>query len=94
MVFYAQVIFCTKPGRSGYRFRAPLEADFLGSYARQRHLFPKFEIKLEDLDVGGEGETVLVESNVGLLEAWQKVSAVGHWGIIRTVVPAAVWENY
>lgn len=38
--------------------------------------------------------TLLREGNVDMLREWQKKSAVGHWSVIRTVVPGGVWENY
>lgn len=41
-----------------------------------------------------EETTLLTESNVDMLKEWQKKSAVGHWSVIRTVVPGRVWENY
>jgi hypothetical protein len=28
------------------------------------------------------------------LEKWQVKSALGHWYIMRTVLPAVVWENW
>lgn len=90
-----QVMFCTKY-TAPYEFRAPVESDFLGSYARQRFLFPRYEINLEKYwaDIADDSYEILTESNIGKLNAWQKISAVGHWGVIRTVVPDVVWENY
>jgi hypothetical protein len=89
-------MFCTK-AKTPYRFRGPVEADFLGSYARKKYLFPRFEINLASYWAGvGHGDSFMVldESNIGELDTWQKISAVGHWGVIRTVVPDKVWENY
>jgi hypothetical protein len=88
-------MFCTK-AKTPYQFRAPVEADYLGSFARRRFLFPRYEINLEKYwaDSGHGDYMVLDESNIGELDVWQKLSAVGHWGVIRTVVPDKVWENY
>jgi hypothetical protein len=90
-----QVIFCTK-STDPYTFRAPVDSDYLGSHARQRFMFPKYEINLEQYwaQDSDQGFMVIEKSNIGELVAWQKLSAVGHWSVIRTVVPAAVWENY
>jgi len=89
------VVFCTK-STTPYEFRAPVASDFLGSYARQRFLFPRYEIDLEQYwaDIADHSYVILTESNIDTLTAWQEASAVGHWGVIRTVVPARVWENY
>lgn len=77
-----------------YSFRAPTEADFLNSVARENYLFPKFEINLEAaFDTSGE-HPILSESNIGTLVGWQQQSALGHWKVIRTVLPPVVWENY
>ncbi|KAA8892898.1 S-adenosyl-L-methionine-dependent methyltransferase [Sphaerosporella brunnea] len=93
--FTNMVVFCTK-AKTPYQFRAPKQEDFLGSYARQRFLVPRYEIDLEKYwAASGQGDyMVLDESNISTLDAWQKLSAVGHWGVIRTVVPDGVWENY
>ncbi len=78
-----------------YTFRRPTESDVLGSIARRRFLYPRFEIDLQrywaDLKTR---PTILQEDNIGELVEWQKKSALGHWAVIRTVVPDAVWENY
>jgi len=88
-------MFCTK-STTPYNFRAPVGSDFLGSYARQRFLFPRYEINLEKYwaDIADDSYVILDESNIGKLNGWQKLSAVGHWDVIRTVVPDRVWENY
>lgn len=87
-------MFCTK-APAPYTFRTPMESDLLGSHARRRFLLPRYEISLEQYwgDNGAEGP-ILAQKNISVLDAWQRVSAVGHWGVIRTVVPNAVWENY
>jgi hypothetical protein len=71
-----------------------MEADFLNSVARKNFLFPKFEINL-DAYFGKSGEySIFSESNIGTLVRWQQQSALGHWKVIRTVLPPLVWENY
>jgi hypothetical protein len=92
--FTNMVVFCTK-SRAPYTFRQPVEQDYLGTFSRRRYMYPQHEIDLKQY--WGESKndwTVLEESNVHELNAWQKVSAVGHWVVIRTVVPDRVWENY
>ncbi|CCX32345.1 S-adenosyl-L-methionine-dependent methyltransferase [Pyronema domesticum] len=95
--FTNMVIFCT-PSPLPYSFRRPVQSDLLGSYARQRFLYPKYEIDLEEYwgkeAMMDQETTLLREGNVDMLREWQKKSAVGHWSVIRTVVPGGVWENY
>jgi hypothetical protein len=87
------VIFCTR-SPDPYTFRAPADADILGSITRRHFLFPKFEIDLDQY-FGVSGEfTLLGESNIDALIGWQETSALGHWRVIRTVLPPVVWENY
>ncbi|RPB05221.1 hypothetical protein L873DRAFT_1664034, partial [Choiromyces venosus 120613-1] len=87
------VIFCTRSS-DPYTFRAPADADMLGSTTRRHFLFPKFEINLDQYFGASDGFTLLSESNIDTLTGWQETSALGHWGVIRTVMPPVVWENY
>jgi hypothetical protein len=65
--------------------------DFLGSAMRREHLVPEFEVDPKQFMSGGE---VLESGKTGVLDNAQKESAVHHWKIMRTVLPAAVWENW
>ena len=89
------VIFCTKtPGP--FKFRVPSEADFLGSRARESYLLPQHEINGVDFE-RQEGEvdlTPIAEGRTQMLDRWQKQGAVGHWSIMRTVLPSVIWENW
>ncbi|KAI5843416.1 S-adenosyl-L-methionine-dependent methyltransferase [Morchella snyderi] len=91
--FTNMVIFCTRSEKP-YTFRAPTRADFLGSYAREQFLFPKYEINLEHYFSNSSKGILLNDRSIGSLVAWQQTSALGHWKVIRTVVPPSVWENY
>ncbi|KAL9595195.1 MAG: hypothetical protein Q9219_006589 [cf. Caloplaca sp. 3 TL-2023] len=89
------VIFCRREEGLGIRFREPREKDFLGSQARKEHLLPRYEVDAEtfsDRDSGGGG--MITGENV---RKWGKVqyqSAVGHWWVMRSVLPDGVWENW
>ncbi|KAI9844169.1 MAG: hypothetical protein M1837_005769 [Sclerophora amabilis] len=89
--FTNMVAFCTKTHDS-FSFRKPTKADFLASTARKHYLLPKHEIDPEIFYATGGAEDVLSVETLSRLEEWQKLSAVGHWEIMRTVLPAAVWE--
>lgn len=83
------VMFCTT-SRETFAFRDPVEADFLGSPARRKHLFPRNEVN----EVAqGKGEIIRRGHTAGL-EASQMKSAIGHWHVMRRVLPAKVWENW
>ncbi|KAI9676115.1 MAG: hypothetical protein M1817_000860 [Caeruleum heppii] len=85
------VIFCSNSGRQ-IAFRDPVEADFLGSHARRHYLLPRYEVESQQLET--TRERFAKESVSPNLEKWQRQSAVGHWSIMRTVMPDAVWENW
>ena len=89
--FTNMIIFCLKSTRP-ITFRQPMEADFLGSVARQHRLLPQNEIPLDYFDK--LGTKVLKRSNMHELEAFQVESAVGHWNVMRTILPDFVWENW
>jgi hypothetical protein len=74
-------------------FRKPTEADFLGSGARKAFLVPKHELALtaDYFELDGE---VLRIGRTRQLGTWHRQSAIGHWKVMRTVMPSAVWENW
>jgi len=93
--FTNMVMFCRK-AKGTLSFRTPTEADFLGSQARRRHMLPNHEIKdgyFNRADSLGEPK-VLRRGHTRILEACQRGSALGHWRIMRSVLPDFVWENW
>ena len=91
--FTNMVFFCTKSSKA-IEFWRPVESDFLGSGARQEHLLPKHEIPAEKFQHDGGVLTTTNSSSTKELEKWQARSAIGHWKLMRTVIPPAVWENW
>ncbi len=89
------VMFCRK-NKGPFTFRNPAEADCLGSQARRYHLLPQHEISPSYFDnrVGDEQLGILKRGQTQKLEALQRESAVGHWRIMRTVLPDTIWENW
>ncbi len=86
------VIFCTKTSTK-LSFRKPTPADMLNSQTRQQFLTPAFEVF--DSDFLSTDEVRLVTKNdTAQLSKWHKDSALGHWEVMRRVVPAKVWENW
>lgn len=83
------VIFC-KRSEGPLVFRDPVAGDFLRSRARNMYLVPRHEITLGDFKAEDRG--LLMANGTAELEAGQEASAIGHWGVMRTVIPPGVWE--
>ncbi|KAI9814539.1 MAG: hypothetical protein M1832_005719 [Thelocarpon impressellum] len=91
--FTNMVVFCTRSSRP-LTFRRPVPADFLGSLTRRQSLLPEHEIEAGVFEERkGDGD-IIRRGEMGRLEKWHRQSALGHWEIMRTVLPAAVWENW
>ncbi|KAI1618335.1 S-adenosyl-L-methionine-dependent methyltransferase [Exophiala viscosa] len=88
--FTNMVFFCRKDYRP-LTFRKPVEADFLGSGARREYMLPQHEIAPSTFDTSVD---VLRSGKTKELEKWQAQSAIGHWKVMRTVLPDAIWENW
>jgi hypothetical protein len=89
--FTNMVVFCKKTS-GPLTFRRPKEADFLGSGARKEFLLPKFEVSAESLTQGSR--EIMKRGEQGKLIKWQAQNAVGHWSVMRKVMPHTVWENW
>ncbi|KAH8170958.1 spermine/spermidine synthase domain-containing protein [Sarocladium implicatum] len=90
MDFTNMVIFCKKTS-TPIAFRHPVVEDFLQSRARQRFLEPKHEVLESDLK-GGDDVGILRKNNTEVVTKWHESSAVGHWEVMRTVLPSKIWE--
>lgn len=92
--FTNMVIFCNNEDAK-ITFRKPLTADYLGSRSRELFLVPKFEIESTDFEIQDEDETLISRDDTNVRFAkWQEQSAVGHWNVMRTVLPDYIWEWY
>lgn len=85
------VLFCKASSSSPVTFREPVLADFLGSGSRQEYMIPKIEIPLDTVDKADMSDLLRV-ANTFKLTAAQRESAVGHWKVMRTVLPPKIWE--
>ncbi|KAI9726937.1 MAG: hypothetical protein M1828_000285 [Chrysothrix sp. TS-e1954] len=90
------VILCYKSPDpdTAWRFRQPLEADYLQSQSRRQHLVPQKnrEFDLKRVSKMHDDSELL---RLNQLEKWQRSqlsSAVGHWRAMREVLPDVVWE--
>lgn len=84
-------------------FRQPNEMDFLGSAARRNFLLPRYEVSENALLMGRDGKKavekegeggVLTVNGTGRFEGWQQQSALGHWAVMRTVLPPDIWQAW
>lgn len=96
--FLNMVIFCPNAASATpLTFRKPVEADFLGSTSRRHYLAPQAALEIafpREEELEGESVKVLMKGNMKGFEKGQVESARRHWGIMRKVVPAFVWENW
>lgn len=88
--FTNMVFICKKDGQA-VKFRKAVEADFLGSASRKSYMVPKHEVPPSKFQRRGD---ILTRANRKLLEKMQVESAIGHWKLLRNVMPAAIWENW
>ena len=89
------VMFCRKqPGP--FAFRRPNESDMLGSNTRRHVLVPQHEVNVTQAYMRGEGwqKRILKSGATKEMNNYQIKGAVGHWEVMRTVIPGKVWETW
>jgi hypothetical protein len=90
------VIYCIKtPGE--IEFRATSNDDYLGSMARRQFLPPDESLQMRLVEIGGQDrrwthEDILKRGNESIVEEYHSEAALRHWQIMRTVMPAGIWE--
>jgi len=55
---------------------------------------PKHEVKYEDIEATEEDGGVLLRNGTERFRKWQQTSAMGHWAVMRTVLPKEIWEDW
>ncbi|TDZ29016.1 Polyamine aminopropyltransferase [Colletotrichum spinosum] len=89
--FTNMVIFCKKTsGRIA--FRQPVEADYLDSRTRRVFLKPQHEVLPKHFLDGDYG--LLRNNDTEQLTKWHEKSALGHWEVMRIVLPDNIWEQW
>lgn len=86
------VIFCVKADRP-VTFRKATAADLLQSRTREHFLVPKHEVTDVDF-MAAEEASVLRSNDTKALEKWHEKSALGHWEVMRIVLPDVIWEQW
>ena len=90
-VDFTNMVFICRNENKPVTFRKAVEADFLGSASRKAYMVPKHEVPASSFQREGE---LVTQANVKVLEKMHVQSALGHWKLMRKVVPAAIWENW
>ncbi|KAH7312340.1 S-adenosyl-L-methionine-dependent methyltransferase [Stachybotrys elegans] len=91
--FINTVIFCRKTEKP-LTFRPAIEADYLGTQGRRAFLEPKHEVDVEELLAVDEEWGIMRKNETDKLTQWHVTSALGHWDIMRIVVPSKIWEMW
>lgn len=88
------ILFCKKT-KTPLKFRKLVEADYLGSQTRKRDLLPELEVDQSIFEPkDGEEDAILGVNTPPQLQEWQYQSAVGHWTMMRMMLPGNVWEQW
>jgi hypothetical protein len=86
------VVFCRKTADK-ITFRPLVEGDLLQSRARAHYLMPKNEVpesaftKFDDIKIVRQNDTET-------LAKYHDRTALGHWAVMRDVIPKKIWENW
>lgn len=86
-------VFCRKDD-TPWRFREPLEADFLGSQARRSTIPPRLELDPHEVLLRLHHGDILTVRNMKAVATSQSKGALDHWRVMRKVLPAVVWDNW
>ncbi|KAF7545895.1 hypothetical protein G7Z17_g8822 [Cylindrodendrum hubeiense] len=90
--FINMVIFCQKTA-GDLTFRQPVRKDYHESRSRHVFLVPQHEIPAS-VWLEGDDKSILTKNNTAKVTKMHQKSATGHWSIMRTVIPANIWEMW
>ncbi|KAK2750432.1 hypothetical protein FQN57_003912 [Myotisia sp. PD_48] len=92
---YANMVIYCKRTSAPLEFREPIEADYLNSPSRKDSLMPVFEVDSTTLANAPDGDQSILGPDVPeALQDWQAKGALGHWKVMRGVLPDGVWEKW
>lgn len=86
------VIFCRKTNDK-ITFRNAVVGDFLQSRAREVYMYPRYEV-FDSAFLTGEDVGIVSVNDTEKLANWHPQTGLGHWAVMRTVVPKEIWENW
>ena len=88
------VIFCTNAPSGTITFKKPETRDYLDSHARRKFLVPEHEVMRDEYALQEGDGGVLRRNDTKRVENWHQRSALGHWALMRNVLPDEIWENW
>ncbi|KAI0750969.1 S-adenosyl-L-methionine-dependent methyltransferase [Daedaleopsis nitida] len=96
--FVNWVFFCT-PSSEPFKFRKAITSEYLGSHLRRHVLSSIGEREVDISTVGADleddkKERYILKDMANPLSEWQNKEAIGHWKIMRSVLPKVFWETY
>lgn len=86
------VVFCRKTSDK-ITFRPLVEGDLLKSRARAHYLMPKNEVP-ESAFKTGDDVKIVRKNDTETLAKYHDQTALGHWSVMREVIPKKIWENW
>ncbi|KAK8069796.1 spermine spermidine synthase [Apiospora phragmitis] len=86
------VVFCRKTTKK-IAFRHAVERDFLQSIARSQFMVPKHEVP-ESAFLSGDKVGLVRNNQTDVLVKHHDQTALGHWSVMRTVLPKEIWESW
>jgi hypothetical protein len=86
------IVFCRKTPNK-IIFRPTVAGDLLQSRAREHFLMPRFEVP-NSAFLKGEDVGIVRQNDTTTLAKWHDKTALGHWAVMRHVMPEQVWESW
>lgn len=86
------VVFCRKTSDK-ITFRPLVEGDLLKSKARARFLMPRNEVP-ESAFRTSDDVKIVRNNDTETLAKHHDQTALGHWAVMRMVIPKMIWENW
>ncbi|GAO16302.1 hypothetical protein UVI_02016890 [Ustilaginoidea virens] len=90
--FTNMVVFCKNSVDSPLTFRRPTPKDYLESSARREFL--QLTNEVPEAEILGGNQELVRRNGTEKVAKWSVKSALGHWALMRTAVPAKVWERW
>ncbi|KAH6647478.1 spermine/spermidine synthase [Truncatella angustata] len=86
------VVFCRKTADK-ITFRPVVQADLLQSRARAHYLMPRNEVP-ESAFMTGDDIKLVRKNDTAALANYHDKTGLGHWAVMREVIPKNIWENW
>ncbi|ODA82305.1 hypothetical protein RJ55_00812 [Drechmeria coniospora] len=92
-VDFTNLVFFCKRTKAPLTFRKPTASDYLQSAAKEEFLQLRHEVSEDDL-LSSNDTSILRSNGTSVVVKWHEQSALGHWAIMRSALPAKLWEEW